>query len=197
MEKNFAQLTFTDSVKKAQEQYGSREIYQRVENKLPDQSHLYHREMGLIEELDGFYMATVNENGWPYVQFRGGPKGFLKVIDQQTLGYADFKGNMQYISTGNINDNKKASLILMHYPTRRRLKIWAETEILNPDEHPDLIEKLVEKDYNAVVERLMIFHIVAYDWNCPQHIPQRYTMEEFKEMSLNNPEILGDTCPQI
>ncbi|MFT5902521.1 MAG: putative pyridoxine 5'-phosphate oxidase superfamily flavin-nucleotide-binding protein, partial [Bacteroidia bacterium] len=103
MSQNFTNYAFTDSVKKAQEQFGSRDTYANVENRLPDQSHIYQREMAHISKLDGFYMATVNEDGWPYVQFRGGPKGFLKIIDQQTLGYADFKGNMQYISTGNIN----------------------------------------------------------------------------------------------
>lgn len=195
MSQNFTNYTFTDSVKKAQEQFGSREIYKKVETRLPDQSQIYDREIALIEKLDGFYMATVNEEGWPYVQFRGGPKGFLKVVDKQTLGYADFKGNMQYISTGNINSTKKTSLILMHYPTKTRLKIWAETEILNPEEHPELKEKLVDKGYKARVERLVLFHIKAFDWNCPQHIPQRYTVEEFKEEVLpRNPEILEDCC---
>lgn len=197
MSQNFTKYAFTDSVKKAQEQFGSREIYEKVENRLPDQAQIYHREIALIEKLDGFYMATVNEDGWPYVQFRGGAKGFLKVIDQETLGYADFKGNMQYISTGNINSTKKTSLILMHYPTKTRLKIWAETEILDPQEHPELAEKLVDKDYKAQVERLVIYHIKTYDWNCPQHIPQRYTVEEFKEQVLpNHPEILEDCCPK-
>jgi predicted pyridoxine 5'-phosphate oxidase superfamily flavin-nucleotide-binding protein len=196
MSQNFTNYAFTDSVKKAQEQFGSRATYANVENRLPDQSHIYQREMAHISKLDGFYMATVNEDGWPYVQFRGGPKGFLKIIDQQTLGYADFKGNMQYISTGNINSTKKTSLILMHYPTRTRLKIWAETEILNPEEHPELKEKLVDDEYKAKVERLVLFHILAFDWNCPQHIPQRYTIEEFKDEVLpNNPEILEDCCP--
>ncbi len=194
MEKNFAQITFTDSVKKAQEQYGSREIYERVESKLPEQSLLFQREMAHIERLDGFYMATVNEDGWPYVQFRGGPKGFLKVIDQGTLGYADFKGNMQYISTGNINATRKTSLILMHYPTKTRLKIWAETEILNPDDNPELRDKLVDQEYKAHVERLVIFRIKAYDWNCPQHIPKRYTVEEFKDLAIHNPGIVEEFC---
>ena len=148
---NFTDFTFTESVKKAQEQYGSRDIYARMEQKGPDQSAIYHREIAHIENQDSFYMATVGENGWPYVQFRGGPKGFLKVIDQQTLGYADFKGNMQYISTGNIQANQKTALILLHYPTRTRLKIWAETEILDPEEYPELKEKLILSDYKAKV----------------------------------------------
>ena len=170
MGQNFTQLTFTDSVKQAQEKYGSRIIYQKMDEAGPDQYLLYQREISLIQGMDSFYMATVGENGWPYVQFRGGPKGFLKVIDQQTLGYADFKGNMQYISTGNINATNKAALILLDYPTKRRLKIWAETEILDPEGHPDLLEKLTMEDYKAQIERLVIFHIKAHDWNCPQHI---------------------------
>lgn len=194
MKKNFAQITFTDSVKEAQKQYGSREIYEKAENKLPDQSLLFQREMAHIERMDGFYMATVNEDGWPYVQFRGGPKGFLNVIDQGTVGFADFKGNMQYISTGNINATQKTALILLHYPTKTRLKIWAETEILNPDDHPELAAKLVDGNYNAQVERLVIFGITAYDWNCPQHIPQRYTVEEFKDLAIQNPEIVEEFC---
>lgn len=194
MVRNFAQIAFTEEVKKAQQQYGSREIYQKVENRLPDQNLLFQREMAHIERMDGFYMATVGENGWPYVQFRGGAKGFLKVIDQQTLGYADFKGNMQYISTGNINAMKKTALILLHYPSRTRLKVWAEAEILDPAEHPDLKEKLVDEGYNAQVERLVLFHVKTYDWNCPQHIPQRYTVEEFKELSMNYPEVFAEFC---
>ena len=195
MSKNFAQITFTDSVKKAQEQYGSRQIYEKVQKKLPDQNLLFQREIAHIERMDGFYMATVNEEGWPYVQFRGGPKGFLKVIDQGTLGFTDFKGNMQYISTGNINETNKTALILLHYPTKTRLKIWAETEILNPEDHLDLKGKLIDETYGAQVERLVIFKIRAFDWNCPQHIPQRYTMEEFKDLRIQNPTLMEDFCP--
>ena len=106
MRQNFTNYTFTDSVKTAQEKYGSREIYKKVETNGPDQYQIFQREIAHIQRQDSFYMATVGENGWPYVQFRGGPKGFLKIIDQETLGYADFRGNMQYISTGNIEAGK-------------------------------------------------------------------------------------------
>ena len=132
MRQNFTKYAFTDSVKEAQGKYGSRKIYQKMDSLGPDQYQLSQREIPFIEDRDSFYMATVGENGWPYVQFRGGPRGFLKVIDQETIGYADFRGNMQYISTGNINATTKAALILLDYPTRRRLKIWVETEILKP-----------------------------------------------------------------
>ncbi len=180
MKPNFTEIAFTQSVKKAQEKYGSREIYKKMDGRADEKYAIYHRERAFIAARDSFYMATVNEDGWPYVQFRGGPKGFLKVIDDHTLGFADFRGNMQYISTGNINHNQKAALILLDYPTRTRLKVWAETEVLDPLEHPELTEKLIDSDYGAVVERLMIFHIKAADWNCPQHIPQRYTLEEIE-----------------
>lgn len=195
MTKNFAEITFTDSVKKAQEKYGSREVYAKVEKRLPEQKDLYLREMTHIERMDGFYMSSVGENGWPYVQFRGGPKGFLKVIDQNTLGYADFKGNLQYISTGNISSTKKVALILLHYPTKTRLKIWANAEIQDPKENPELTAKLVDEEYQATVERLVIFKIEAYDWNCPQHITPRYTLEEIKQLMHQHPELAEDLCP--
>ena len=196
MRQNFTNYTFTDSVKTAQEKYGSREIYKKVETNGQDQYQIFQREIAHIQRQDSFYMATVGENGWPYVQFRGGPKGFLKIIDQKTLGYADFRGNMQYISTGNIEAGKKVSLILLDYPTRSRLKIWAEAEIVDADANPELRDKLALPDYKAKIERLVIFHIKAFDWNCPQHITPRYTMEEIKEDVLpNHPEIIEDCCP--
>ncbi|MGI9543475.1 MAG: pyridoxamine 5'-phosphate oxidase family protein [Cyclobacteriaceae bacterium] len=188
MAKNFRTLTFTESVKKAQQKYGSPNGYQQAG---PDQFRLTQREVSMIEERDSFYMATVGENGWPYVQYRGGPKGFLKVINEETIGYADFRGNMQYISTGNINSTKKVSLILLDYPSRKRLKIWAEAQILDPADRPDLEKLLVPKDYQAVVERFVVFHIKAFDWNCPQHISQRFTVEEFRDLISTQPEILN------
>lgn len=197
MSQNFTNYTFTESVKNAQEKYGSRKTYSKMDENGPDQYQLFQREIAHIHRQDSFYMATVGENGWPYVQFRGGPKGFLKVIDQEKLGYADFRGNMQYISTGNINATKKASLILLDYPSKTRLKIWAETEILDPESNPDLMAKLALPDYKAKVERLIIFHIKAYDWNCPQHITPCFTLDEIKKDVIPNyPEILEDCCPK-
>lgn len=189
MAKNFRSLTFTGSVKKAQQKYGSPNVYQQAG---PDQFRLTQREVSMIEERDSFYMATVGENGWPYVQYRGGPKGFLKVINEETIGYADFRGNMQYISTGNINSTKKVSLILLDYPSRKRLKIWAEAQILDPADRPDLEKLLIPDDYQALVERFVVFRIKAYDWNCPQHISQRFTLEEFRDLISTQPEILSD-----
>ncbi len=141
-------------------------------------------------------MATVGENGWPYVQFRGGSKGFLKVIDDTTLGYADFRGNMQYISVGNINSSRKASLFLMDYPSQQRLKIWAESEVIDADQDSELLQSLQIPGYKARIERLIIFRVQAYDWNCPQHITPRYTSEEIAgEIAKLNPEILKSCCP--
>lgn len=198
MAQNFTTYTFTESVKKAQDKYGSRKIYQKMDSTGPDQYRLSAREIPFIESRDSFYMATVGENGWPYVQFRGGVKGFLKVIDSETLAYADFRGNMQYISIGNINATKRAALILLDYPTRRRLKIWAESEILDPEQHPSLLEKLTITDYEAVIERLVVYRVKAYDWNCPQHITPRYTMAEIKEDLLpKHLEIIEDCCPEV
>jgi len=187
MNKNFTQLSFTDSVKKAQEHYGTRRAYARMEQ-AGDRYLLTERETAFIESRDSFYMATVGENGWPYVQFRGGPKGFLKVIDQSTLGYADFRGNGQYISTGNLHANNKASLILMDYPTRQRLKLWVESTIIGAKDDESLAAQLTMPDYKARIERLVLLTIKAYDWNCPQHITPRYTEEEFITLAGRQPE---------
>lgn len=162
-----------------QERHGSRQSYARMEQS-GDRYKLTPDEISLIQSRDGFYLSTVGENGWPYVQYRGGPIGFLKILDEQTLGLADFRGNRQYISTGNIEATGKACLFLMDYPEQARLKIWAEAEVVQLEENPGLISKLVPEGYPAVVERALLFHIQAYDWNCQQHIQPRYTLQEIK-----------------
>ncbi len=195
MNRNFAKLAFTDSVKKIQEQYGSRKSYARIENS-GDKYVLTEREIPFIKSRDSFYMATVGENGWPYVQYRGGAIGFLKVINNTTLGYADFRGNMQYISAGNINSNSRASLFLIDYPSRQRLKIWAESKVVEAEDDQELLKKLIVPDYEAIIERMIIFNILAYDWNCSQHITPRYTTEEIAgEIGRSNPDILKSCCP--
>ncbi|MDN5200256.1 pyridoxamine 5'-phosphate oxidase family protein [Fulvivirgaceae bacterium BMA10] len=176
MIKNFTDIAFTDSVKKIQEEQGSLKSYEKM-GKL-EMRELFYREKEFIEGRDGFYMSTVSESGWPYVQFRGGPRGFLKVLSSRQLGFADFRGNRQYISTGNLNATGKAALILMDYARKMRLKIWAETEIVSPEDK-SLQEKLVLPDYKAKVERFILLNVQAYDWNCPQHITPRFTMDEF------------------
>jgi len=180
MNQNFTKFAFTKSVKEAQEQYGSRKSYARIEES-GDRNILTEQEISFIASRDSFYMATVGENGWPYVQFRGGPKGFFKILDDTTLGIADFRGNRQYISVGNINSSRKAALFLIDYPSKRRLKIWTEAEVLETNEYPELSVKLSLPEYEEVVERLIVFKVQAYDWNCPQYITPRFTEEEIKQ----------------
>jgi len=179
MAQNFSTFTFTDSVKEAQTRYESRDHYADLEQE-PDRFTMTAKEVSFIKARDSFYLSTVGENGWPYMQFRGGPKGFFKVLGPRTLGFADFRGNRQYISTGNVNAGKKAMLFLIDYPTRTRLKIWATAEIRDAADDPELAERLTVPDYRAKVERLVLFTVQAIDWNCPQHITPRYTIEEIK-----------------
>ncbi len=182
MAKNFAEIAFTDSVKAQQEKYGSRRSYARMESQERG-TEISEAEAEFIGERDGFYLATAGESGYPYVQFRGGPKGFLKVLDPQTLAYADFRGNLQYISVGNLHGNDKAALILMDYANRQRLKIYARIEVVEAKDAPELIAQLQDTAYKAQVERAMILHVEAFDWNCPQHITPRYTIEEIRELN--------------
>jgi uncharacterized protein len=182
MAKNYLEIAFTESVKAQQNIYGSRRQYERAEA-IERGTELSFAEADFIQERDSFYLASINANGQPYVQFRGGPKGFLKVLDKNTLAYADFRGNLQYISVGNFAENNRASLILMNYPNRQRLKIFVRIEVFQAKEVPELIAKLENTEYKAKIERAMILHIEAFDWNCPQHITPRYTIEEIKEMN--------------
>lgn len=182
MAKNFAEIAFTESVKAQQQKYGSRRSYARMEA-MARGNEITENEAEFIAERDGFYLATVGESGFPYVQFRGGPKGFLKVIEPKKLAYADFRGNMQYISVGNLTRHDKAALILMDYANRQRLKIYARIEIVEAKDAPELIAKLQDASYDAEVERAMLLHVEAFDWNCPQHITQRFTVEEIRELN--------------
>ena len=183
MSHKFFDLTFTPSVKRAQEHYGTRRNYERFESGEPDFFGLGEEEIEFINERDSFYLATVGENNQPYVQFRGGPPGFLKVLDARTLGYDDFRGNLQYISTGNLSVNDRAALILMDYPNQRRLKILARAEVKDAKDAPELAEQLKVPNYKARIERAVVLHVEAFDWNCPQHITPRFTIEEIKQMN--------------
>ena len=181
MRHKFFDLTFTPSVKAAQQQYGSRRHYAKFESGESDFAGLGEAEIEFIRERDGFYMATVGENQQPYIQFRGGKGGFLKVLDAQTLAFADFRGNLQYISVGNLRANDKAALFLMDYANRQRLKILVRVEVKNAGEAPELTAQVRMPGDKSVIERVMILHVEAYDWNCPQHITQRFTAEEIEE----------------
>jgi predicted pyridoxine 5'-phosphate oxidase superfamily flavin-nucleotide-binding protein len=183
MARKFAEITFTPSVVAAQTLYGSRDSNQRFEVIEEEGDPLGEAEAQFIEARDGFYQATVNEEGWPYVQFRGGPAGFLKVLDAKTIGYADFRGNIQYLSVGNINANDRVSLILMDYANRRRLKIWARAKIVHATENPELLAQLEMPGYRGRIERAVILTVEAADWNCPQHITPRFTLDEIQAIA--------------
>ncbi len=173
----FAELAFTQQVKTLQTEAGSRKSYARMESGDDSNNLLGPAEAEFIGARDSFYMATVSETGWPYVQHRGGPKGFLRVLDNQTIGFADFRGNKQYVSTGNLMNDDRVSLILMDYPNKRRLKLLGRVSLIEPTD-TELLEKLELPDYRARVERGMVIKVEAFDWNCPQHITPRFTLEE-------------------
>ncbi|QDL94351.1 pyridoxamine 5-phosphate oxidase (plasmid) [Paroceanicella profunda] len=135
-------------------------------------------EEAFIAQRDSFYIGSVSETGWPYVQHRGGPAGFLKLVDDRTLGFADYRGNRQYISTGNVTANSRACLILVDYPRRARLKIYAHVEVLAPGAEPEFAARLADAAYGAKTERLFRLRLAAFDWNCPQHITPRFTEQE-------------------
>jgi predicted pyridoxine 5'-phosphate oxidase superfamily flavin-nucleotide-binding protein len=141
-------------------------------------------EAAFIAARDSFYVATVSENGWPYVQHRGGPPGFLKVLDEKTLGFADFRGNLQYISVGNLGADDRAALILVDYPNRTRLKVLAHVEVRDLANDPELAEKLSLPGYKARPERAFLLHLETFDWNCPQHITPRFTVAEIEKAVL-------------
>ncbi|MCX7096921.1 MAG: pyridoxamine 5'-phosphate oxidase family protein [Methylococcales bacterium] len=182
MARAFAEIAFTPSVKAAQNLYGSRQANSGFEGVTESQPSLSEQEAGFISGRDSFYLATISESGWPYVQHRGGPIGFLKVLDEHRIGFADFRGNRQYISVGNLNANDRVSLILVDYANKRRLKIWGHARIVEENDEPELIAQLESPTYRARIERGIIIDIAAYDWNCPQHITPRYTKSAIEKL---------------
>jgi len=182
MARAFAEIAFTDSVKAAQSRYGSRQANAKFELAEDRRDTLGSHEVAFLAERDSFYLASVGQNGWPYVQHRGGPKGFLKVLDEKTLGFADFSGNRQYLSVGNLNADGRVSLFVMDYPHRRRLKLWAWARVVHADEAPDLLARLALPGYKARVERGIILTVAAVEWNCPQHITPRYSQAEVERL---------------
>lgn len=180
MAKNFASIAFTDAVKAIQEKNGSRASYARMEQ------HTYvdgltENEIDFISQRDSFYMATIGDNGYPYIQHRGGPKGFVKVLNTKRIAFIDFRGNMQYISIGNMATNNNVAIIMVDYPAKARLKMYAKAEIVELKDNAVLLEELNLANYKFKPERMMLLHIEAYDWNCPQHITPRYTVEDIEE----------------
>jgi predicted pyridoxine 5'-phosphate oxidase superfamily flavin-nucleotide-binding protein len=181
MAHHFGSLVFTPIIKALQEKYGSRHTYARMElgNDAPDR--LGPDELAFIAERDSFYMATIGATGWPYIQHRGGPKGFLKVIDDQTIAFDDFRGNKQFISTGNVATDNRVALIMVDYPTQTRLKILGRAEIYEGERAREWIERLRKLGYKAVIERAYVIRTEAFDWNCQQHITPRFTAEQLHE----------------
>ena len=177
MTRNYASLAFTPEVKALQERYGSRHAYARIEAQSIS-GELTKRELDFIQARDSFYIASIGENGFPYIQHRGGPKGFLRPVDSTTLGFVDFRGNKQYITAGNTVTRPKISVILMDYPNQTRMKIYAEVEVLDVNDHSELAAFLTPKGYENAVEQIILLHVAARDWNCPKHIVPRYTAEE-------------------
>ncbi|GAB4065477.1 pyridoxamine 5'-phosphate oxidase family protein [Ancylobacter sonchi] len=185
MATRYLDIATTPSVAAAQEHYGSAEQWARIGARgEPDDAGRRQRlgppEQAFIAACDGFYLASVSETGWPYVQYRGGPAGFLATIDPSTLGFADFRGNRQYITTGNVQANDRVSLFLMDYAHRRRLKIFGRMTIIDALDDPALTAKLAVPGYPGRVERLALIAVEAFDWNCPQHITPRFTQDEFE-----------------
>lgn len=178
MSEFISDIGFSPTVKAFQEKQGSRSSYQRMAESRDWQVDISEYLAEFVRQRDSFYLATVNAEGQPYIQHRGGPKGFLKVLDKNTLGFAEFSGNRQYISTGNILDNPKVSMFLMDYPSRRRIKVWGEARFVDAD-HPSLAQ-LQDPEYPAKIERAMLITVTAWDVNCPQHITPRYTVEELQ-----------------
>jgi predicted pyridoxine 5'-phosphate oxidase superfamily flavin-nucleotide-binding protein len=173
----FGEIAFTPSVKAVQERLGSRKAYAALEAGEHHNSELGSDESNFIMARDSFYMASVSETNWPYVQHRGGPAGFVKVLDARTLGFADYRGNRQYVSVGNVLKNDRVSLFFMDYPHRTRLKLLGHAELIGT-ERTEVLESLSVPQYKARVERGILIHVAAYDWNCPQHITPRFTEEE-------------------
>ncbi len=179
MAHEFGSLVFTPLVKALQEKYDSRRQYARGESESGVPDRLGSDESAFISERDSFYMATVGTTMWPYVQYRGGPKGFLKIVDDETIAFADFRGNRQYISAGNLASDDRIALIMVDYPSQTRLKILGHAQIFEAD--AQWIERLREPGSKDPIERAYVIRVEAFDWNCPQHITPRFTEEQIRE----------------
>lgn len=178
--KPVSDIAFTPSVKVFQERMGSRGNYEQMELHGGWKAEIEPQLERFIANMDTFFLGTVNAEGQPYIQHRGGPKGFLKVLDNHTLAFGDFEGNRQYITAGNLNDSNKAFIFLLDVARRRRIKIWGQAEVVEND--PELLRTLETPDYGYEPTRVILFHVGAWDVNCPQHITPRFTEEEIQEM---------------
>jgi predicted pyridoxine 5'-phosphate oxidase superfamily flavin-nucleotide-binding protein len=180
MSRAYADIAFTAAVRACQTQMGSRHAYEALDRSPDRRDTLTAQEADFIHARDGFYQASVSETGWPYVQYRGGPPGFLQVLDGKTMAYADFRGNRQYISTGNLLGNDRVALFLMDYANQRRLKVMGRVCQVSEDEALLLLPRLQQPNYPAPIERVVKISVEAYDWNCPKHITPRFTEAEIE-----------------
>jgi predicted pyridoxine 5'-phosphate oxidase superfamily flavin-nucleotide-binding protein len=182
MSHRFAQIAFTPAVQAEQEKHGSRRQYVRMQAQAGPNNHLGAVEAEFLEQADSFYLASVSESGWPYVQHRGGPRGFLKVLSPSQLAFADFRGNRQYVSAGNAAADDRVSSIVVDYAHRRRLKLFGHLRFIDvADAEAALVDAVTSPAYAARVERVAVIDVEAFDWNCPQHITQRFTLEQIEE----------------
>jgi predicted pyridoxine 5'-phosphate oxidase superfamily flavin-nucleotide-binding protein len=197
MAAKFQKLTLTETVHRAQEHYYGRfQDQDQDQEGTPENDPLTGDEVRFIQARDSFYMATVSEAGWPYIQHRGGQPGFLRVLGPATLGFADYKGNRQLLSTGNLTASDKVALFLMDYPQRARLKILGHARVEDAREHPDLVAQLAEPAVQNKVERLFFIDVVSFDWNCPQYITPRYTLAEIKDVMAELQEHVAELNAQ-
>ncbi len=178
MATKYLDLTFTESVCRAQEQYYGRAG--KIAD-APERDPLGQAEAKFIASRDSFYLGSISESGWPYIQHRGGPQGFLRVINETTLAFADYKGNRQLLTTGNVSVNDRVSLFLMDYKNRERLKILGHARVEDARAHPELIEQITDPRMRSAVERLVFIDVVSFDWNCPKYITPRYSAEEVEK----------------
>ena len=192
MGRSFARIAFTPLVKRQQTAHGSRSQYQRVEQMGSIDDALTEDERGFILSRDSFYMATVSETGWPYIQHRGGEPGFLHVLDERTIAFADYRGNKQYISIGNLEHDDRVTLFLMDYPTRSRLKIFGHASVKEGAEARQLIGELSGPGVRALVERAIVIRIEGFDWNCQQYITPRYTEDQVVQITAPLRQRLAD-----
>ena len=180
MARPISDIAFTPAVKAAQQARGSRAAYAKMEQRGGWNDVITLSLEELIAEREFFYLGTAGADGRPYIQHRGGPKGFLKVLDGKTLAMADYAGNAQYISLGNLAENNKAFIFLMDYPNQHRIKIWGTAEFI--EDNPSLLDQVHDPDYPARPQRVLVFHVEAWDVNCTQHIQPRYTADEMQPM---------------
>lgn len=182
---SFARIAFTQAVQAMQEKMGSKKVYDRV-RKDGHQDTLGPEEREFLAERDSFYMASIGETGWPYIQHRGGTKGFVRVLDDRTLAFADLRGNKQYISVGNIATDNRVALIFVDYPNRARLKMLARADVVTREANPEMFARVADPGdklgTDPSVERAFVLHIEGFDWNCPQHITPRFTELEIREL---------------